>query len=78
MANTTGTASYPLGESSRLAQLLTQLEKLLSEQIASGTLKFVSEDEFWPDLLLGRYVPGDLTEALKDRTSGTFRWKGIR
>src|SRR5262245_7040821 len=32
MATTNGTAADPLGESSRLAQLLTQLEKLLSER----------------------------------------------
>jgi len=75
---TAGTPADPLGESSRLVQLPTQLEKLLSEQIASGTLKFVSEGEFLNQLLLGRYVLGDLTEVLKDRTSVTFRWKGRR
>jgi hypothetical protein len=56
------------------------IDRLLlnTSRIASGTLKFVSEDEFVNQALLGRYVLGDLTEVLKDRTSVTFRWKGIR
>lgn len=51
---------------------------LNASQLASGTLKFVSEDEFVNELLLGRYVLGDLTEVLKDSTKVTFRWKGQR
>jgi hypothetical protein len=47
-------------------------------QLASGTLKFISEDEILNEVLLGRYVLGDLAEVLKERTKVTFRWKGQR
>ena len=47
-------------------------------QLASGTLKFISEDEILNEVLLGRYVLGDLAELLKERTKVTFRWKGQR
>jgi hypothetical protein len=47
-------------------------------QVQDGTLKFISEDEIVNQLLLGRYVLGDLTDVLKDRTRVTFRWKGQR
>ena len=30
------------------------------------------------EVLLGRYVLGDLAEVLKERTQVTFRWKGQR
>jgi hypothetical protein len=66
------------GHGSELGPSGTIIDRLLLNtlQIASGTLKFVSEDELVPQLLLGRYVLGDLTEVLKDRTRVTFRWKG--
>jgi hypothetical protein len=47
-------------------------------QVQDATLKFVSEDEIVNELLLGRYVLGDLTAKLQDRTRLTFRWKGQR
>jgi hypothetical protein len=51
---------------------------LNAAQMQYGTLKFISEDEVVNELLLGRYVLGDLTDRLKDRTRVTFRWKGQR
>ena len=51
---------------------------LNAAQVQNGTLKFISEDEIVNELLLGRYVLGDLAERLKDRTRVTFRWKGQR
>jgi len=47
-------------------------------QMSSGTLKFISEDKIANHVLLGRYVLGDLTKVLKDRTRVTFYWKGVR
>jgi len=47
-------------------------------QVQDATLKFISEDEIVNELLLGRYVLGDLTTRLQDRTRLTFRWKGQR
>lgn len=47
-------------------------------QVASGTIKFFSEDEVISEVLLGRYVLGNLAEVLTDRTRVTFRWKGQR
>ena len=49
---------------------------LNAEQMQNGTLKFISEDEMVNELLLGRYVLGELGDRLKDRTRLTFRWKG--
>ena len=51
---------------------------LNAEQMQNGTLKFISEDEVVNELLLGRYVLGELGDRLKDRTRLTFRWKGQR
>jgi hypothetical protein len=51
---------------------------LNTTQVQNGTLKFISEDEFVNQLLLGRYVLGDLGQRLTDRTRLTFRWKGHR
>jgi hypothetical protein len=51
---------------------------LNTAQVATGTLKFVSEDEVINEVLLGRYVLGSLAEVLTDRTRVTFRWKGQR
>lgn len=51
---------------------------LNATQVPDGTLKFISEDEVVNELLLGRYVLGDLDQKLTDRTRLTFRWKGQR
>jgi hypothetical protein len=51
---------------------------LPAAQIPDGTLKFISEDEVVNELLLGRYVLGNLDQKLTDRTRLTFRWKGQR
>jgi hypothetical protein len=51
---------------------------ITTTQAQNGTLKFISEDELANDLLLGRYVLGELGDRLKDRTRLTFRWKGQR
>ncbi|KRA84501.1 hypothetical protein ASD76_11150 [Altererythrobacter sp. Root672] len=51
---------------------------LNASQMQNGTLKFISEDEVVNELLLGRYVLGELGERLMDRTRLTFRWKGQR
>jgi hypothetical protein len=51
---------------------------LNATQMATGTLKFISEDQFVNELLLGRYVLGDLAEVIKDGVSVTFHWKGVR
>jgi hypothetical protein len=51
---------------------------LNAAQVQGGTVKFISEDEIVNELLLGRYVLGDLTAQLTDRTRVTFRWKGQR
>jgi hypothetical protein len=51
---------------------------LNAAQVQSGTLKFISEDEIVNELLLGRYVLGDLTEKINDRTRVRFHWKGQR
>jgi hypothetical protein len=51
---------------------------LTTSQVQDATLKFISEDEVVNHLLLGRYVLGDLTARLKDRTRVTFHWKGQR
>jgi hypothetical protein len=51
---------------------------LNATQVRDATLKFISEDEVVNELLLGRYVLGDLGQRLTDRTSLTFRWKGQR
>jgi hypothetical protein len=51
---------------------------LNSAQIASGTLTFSSEDKLMNEVILGRYVLGNLAEKLKDRTKVTFHWKGNR
>ena len=47
-------------------------------QVQYGTLKFISEDEIVNELLLGRYVLGNLTEKINDRTRVRFQWKGQR
>jgi hypothetical protein len=51
---------------------------LNAAQIPDGTLKFISEDEVVNELLLGRYVLGDLSQELTDRSRLTFRWQGQR
>jgi hypothetical protein len=70
MANTTGTATDPLGESSRLVQLLTQLEKLLSERryafdvFAKDSLNFgimVTYRQKWEPQ---QYQVGDLVSTI--------------
>jgi len=51
---------------------------LTPAQALTGTLKFISEDEQVNQLMLGRYVLGELGTTLSDRTRVTFRWKGDR
>jgi hypothetical protein len=72
--------NYGPGHGSERSASGNIIDRLLlnTSQIASGTLKFVSEDEIANHVLLGRYVLGDLAEVLKDRTKVTFRWKGQR
>jgi hypothetical protein len=65
--------NFPVGPGSERDSYLFN-----TSQVPYGTLKFVSEDEIVNELLLGRYVLGDLSEVLKDRTQVTFRWKGQR
>jgi len=43
-------------------------------QLSSGLLEFASQDGAPSDVKLGRYLLGDLTEVLKDRTRVTFDW----
>jgi hypothetical protein len=51
---------------------------LNASQVQNATLKFISEDEVVNELLLGRYVLGELGDRLTERTRLTFRWKGQR
>jgi len=72
--------NFGAGHASERGPSGTTIDRLLLNpvQIASGTLKFISEDEILNEVLLGRYVLGDLAEVLKERTKVTFRWKGQR
>lgn len=46
--------------------------------LQSGVLKFGSEDKFANNVIVARYLLGDLTQKLKDRMRVTFNWRGRR